>query len=138
MHSPNVAFRAAAGVLGGWLAIMPPTVLTLALRIDEWDGSPSTYANILAAGWLTMLLALVVSGRVSDRLFIRTGSRSLLVRVGASLIAVSGVLLALAPNAGWLAAAWIFIQIPAAMVITSALASVVMHCHRIAGDWHRG
>jgi MFS family permease len=122
MNSSRPAVRAGAGVLGGWLAILPPSVLTLALRKDEWSVSATTYANLLAVGWLTMLIALVVSGRLNDSLLSRTGSRLLFVRVGAPLIAVSGVLLAIAPTVNWLFAAWIFAQIPAAMVITTALA----------------
>jgi len=61
-------------------------------------------------------------GRIGDLVFAGTGSRALLVRIGAPLIAVSGVLLAVAPTPGWLAAAWIVAQVPAAMVITTSLA----------------
>lgn len=123
MRPGNLTVWATGGVLGGWLAIMPASVVTLALRVGEWQAEPSTYANILAAGWLTMLVSLIVIGRIGDVVLARTGSRALLVRFGAPLIAVSGVLLAVAPTPGWLAAAWIVAQVPAAMVITTALAA---------------
>jgi len=122
MNSSRPAARAAAGVLGGWLSVLPPSVLTLALRTDEWNVSATMYANILAVGWLAMLISLVVTGRFNDSLEARTGSRLLFVRAGAPLIAVSGVLLAIAPSFNWLFAVWIFAQIPAAMVVTAALA----------------
>jgi MFS family permease len=120
---PPVA-KVALGVLGGWLAIMAPAVVTIALRLQEFDSSglPSTYAMILSIGWLTMMVALVASGVVGDAVRARTGSRVLLARVGVPLLAVGGVLLAVAPSAAWLLATWILVQIPSAMVVTTAMA----------------
>ena len=118
------AVKIALGVLGGWLAIMAPAVVTIALRLQEFDvsGLPSTYALILSLGWLTMMVALVVSGAVGDVVRARTGSRVLLARIGAPLILVGGVLLAIAPSPGWLMLTWVLVQIPSAMVVTTALA----------------
>ena len=118
------AVKIALGVLGGWLAIMAPAVVTIALRLQEFDGSglPSTYALILSLGWLTMMVALIVSGAVGDAVRTRTGSRALLARIGVPLMAVGGVLLAIAPSPGWLMLIWILVQIPSAMVVTTALA----------------
>lgn len=117
-------FRVAGGVLGGWLAIMAPAVVTLALRLREFDasGMPSFYALTLSVGWLTMLVALISLGQVSDRLRVRTGNRTLLPRIGVPLLALSGVALALAPDPGWLLAAWVVTQVPASAVIATALA----------------
>ena len=118
------AVKIALGVLGGWLAIMAPAVVTIALRLQEFDGSglPSTYALILSLGWLTMMVALIVSGAIGDAVRTRTGSRALLARIGVPLMAVGGVLLAIAPSPGWLMLIWILVQIPSAMVVTTALA----------------
>lgn len=113
-----------SGVLGGWLAIMPPTVVTLALRLREFDpsGLPVLYSTILAAGWAAMIVALIGFGRLGDLVRERTGSRALLARIGAPLMLVTGALLALAPSPGWLLVAWVLAQAPSAMVITTALA----------------
>lgn len=118
------ALKVAMGVLGGWLAITAPGVVTIALRLWEFDpsGLPSTYALTLALGWLTLIAALVISGWIGDALQRRTSTRTLLARVGVPLIAVGGVLLAIAPSPGALAVAWVLVQIPSAMVITTALA----------------
>jgi MFS family permease len=113
-----------SGVLGGWLAIMPPTVVTLALRLREFDSSglPVVYSVILAAGWAAMIVALIGFGRLGDLVRERTGSRALLARIGAPLMLVTGVVLALAPSPEWLLVAWVVAQAPSAMVITTALA----------------
>lgn len=122
MGASGITVRAGAGVLGGWLAIMPAAVVTLTLRVDALGGNASDYATMLAVGWLVMVVALIGAGRLSDALLRRTGQRALLVRIGVPLIALSGVCLAAAPTPAWLAAAWIFAQIPSAMVITTSLA----------------
>lgn len=124
MVTVSPAAKIALGVLGGWLAIMAPAVVTIALRLQAFDpsGLPSTYALILSVGWLTMIVALVVSGAVGDAVRARTGSRVVLARIGVPLIAVGGVLLAVAPSPGWLLLIWVVVQIPSAMVVTTALA----------------
>lgn len=118
------ALKIAMGVLGGWLAITAPGVVTIALRLREFDpsGLPSTYALTLALGWLTLIAALVISGWIGDALQRRTSTRAPLARVGVPLMAVGGVLLAIAPSPSALAVAWVVVQIPSAMVITTALA----------------
>lgn len=116
--------RIVGGVLGGWLAIMAPAVVTLALRLREFDptGMPSFYALMLALGWLVMLVALIALGTLGDRLRARTGSRVLLARLGVPLLAVSGVALVLAPDPATLLVVWLLAQIPASAVVTTALA----------------
>lgn len=116
--------RIVGGVLGGWLAIMAPAVVTLALRLRDFDstGMPSFYALMLALGWLTMLTALIALGMLGDRLRARTGSRVLLARVAVPLLLMSGVALALAPDPATLLGVWLLAQIPASAVVTTALA----------------
>ena len=118
------AVKIALGVLGGWLAITAPGVVTIALRLREFDpsGLPSTYALTLALGWLTLIVALIASGAIGDAVHRRTSSRAPLARIGVPLMAVGGVLLALAPSPGALAVVWVVVQIPSALVITTALA----------------
>ena len=124
MRSRSPVAMVAGATLGGWMAIMAPAVVTIALRLREFDpsGLPSQYALTLALGWLTMMAALVLAGYWGDAIRRRTASRAPLARIGVPLIAVGGVLLALAPSPGWLLVIWIAVQIPSAMVITTALA----------------
>ena len=124
MRSRTLVAMVAGATLGGWMAIMAPAVVTIALRLREFDpsGLPSQYALILALGWLTMMAALVISGTWGDAIRRRTESRALVARIGVPLIALGGVLLALAPSPDWLLVTWIVVQIPSAMVITTALA----------------
>ena len=116
--------RITGGVLGGWLTIMAPAVVTIALRLRDFDesGLPTFYARTLTVGWLTLLVALILAGRLGDRIYAHLGSRVLLARVGVPLFAITGLFLALAPTPNWLLAAWIAVQIPAALVVTTALA----------------
>lgn len=120
----NAAPKVVMGVTGGWLAIMAPAVVTIALRLLEFDpsGLPTTYAMILALGWLSMIVALIVSGSWSDATQRRLSNRASQARIAVPLIAVGGALLAIAPSPAWLAAAWVVVQIPSAIVLTAALA----------------
>lgn len=124
MPSGLPLIRITGGVLGGWLAIMAPAVVTIALRLREFDdsGLPAFYARTLTAGWLTLLVALILAGRLGDRIHARLGSRVILARVGVPFLAITGLLLALAPTPNLLLVAWIAVQIPAALVVTTALA----------------
>lgn len=118
------AIKVPLGVLGGWLAVMAPAVVTIALRLREFDpsGLPSTYALILALGWLTMIIALLAAGVIGDAVHRRLSTRTPLARIGVPLTAVGGVLLAIAPSPVWLAVVWAGVQVPSAIVITTALA----------------
>ena len=118
------AIKVPLGVLGGWLAVMAPAVVTIALRLREFDpsGLPSTYALILALGWLTMIIALLAAGVIGDGVHRRLSTRTPLARIGVPLTAVGGVLLAIAPSPVWLAVVWAGVQVPSAIVITTALA----------------
>ena len=118
------AIKVPLGVLGGWLAVMAPAVVTIALRLREFDpsGLPSTYALILALGWLTMIIALLAAGVIGDGVHRRLSTRTPLARIGVPLTAVGGVLLAIAPSPVWLAVVWAGVQVPSAIVITMALA----------------
>ena len=78
MRSRSLVAMVAGATLGGWMAIMAPAVVTIALRLREFDpsGLPSFYALTLALGWLTMMAALVTSGFWGDAIRRRTASRA--------------------------------------------------------------
>lgn len=129
MAPRSITFAAASAILGGWLPIMAPGVVTIALRLGDFESTAldSTYALALAAGWLAMIASLIAAGYASDALVRRGLSRTVLVRVSIPLIALGGALMALAPSAVWLALVWALIQVPAALVITTALAEGGAH-----------
>lgn len=129
MASRSITFASASAILGGWLPIMAPAVVTIALRLGEFESTAldSTYAITLALGWLSMIASLVAAGYASDALDRRESSRTWLVRLSIPLIAVGGIVMAAAQSTAWLAIAWVVIQLPSAMVITTALAEGGAH-----------
>lgn len=120
------ALRAAGGVLGGWLSIMPPSVVTLALRLREMDpsGLPSTYSVILASGWLACICGLIAFGHLSDLVLRRRGSRRLVIAGALPALGVTSVLLALSPTPLLLGAAWVAAQLPASALVAASSARV--------------
>lgn len=124
MGARGAIARITLAVLGGWLAIMPGAVLILALRMREFDpsGLPTHYSMTLACGWLVMIVSLIALGQAGDVLERRGRSRLLLVRMAVPLLPVTGVALALASTPLQLSAAWTLAQVPAAAIVTSALA----------------
>ncbi len=116
--------RISLAVLGGWLTIMPASVLTLALRMREFDpsGLPTQYSLTLAVGWLIMIVGLIGFGQLGDVMEQRGHSRVVLIRWATPLLPIAGATLMLAPTPSVLTLAWAFAQVPAAAILTSALA----------------
>jgi MFS family permease len=114
----------AIGVFAGWIIVMPATVLTLALRSYQLLGenSASEYSILLAAGWLTLILSLSVSGRVSDLVARKFDSWKPVILFGIFGTASLGYLLSQANSFTALAITWLAIQLPAAAIVSSALA----------------
>ena len=103
---------------------MPSTVITLALCIDQLTGTSgsSEYSLILGAGWLTLILALEVMGRLSDKLFVRTGNRSMLIWFGAIGTVLLGLAFASVNTLALTAIIWCALQFPAAAIVSTSLA----------------
>lgn len=118
------AVRVALAVLGGWLAVMPHAVLTMALRLRELDASgvPGLYSAALAVGWLALMAGLVGFGVLGDALERRGHPRRILLSGALPAIVVTGAMLSLASSPGMLAVAWVLAQMPAAAVVATALA----------------
>lgn len=117
-------FIPALGVFAGWIILMPNTVITLALCIDKITGTSgsSEYSLILGAGWLTLILALEVMGRLSDKLFVRSGTRSTLIWFGAIGTVLLGLAFASVDTLALSALIWCALQFPAAAIVSSSLA----------------
>lgn len=111
-------------VVGAWIVVFTPAVLTLSLRMREIDPQNflDAYPAALTAGWLTLMASLVAVGWIGDRLTQHLGSRPTIARWGVFLLAFCGLGLAFAPTNQLVTLAWILLQVPAAMVISSALA----------------
>jgi MFS family permease len=114
----------AIGVFAGWIIVMPATVLTLALRSDQLLGenSASKYSILLAAGWLALMLSLSVFGRASDVSVQKFDSRKPIILFGIVGAASLGYLLGQANSFTTLAITWLAMQLPAAAIVSSALA----------------
>lgn len=115
------SWPAVLAVGAGWLTVMPSSILTVALRMQEIDAPPVVYSLILTAGWAALIGAVSVFGRLSDRRrsdlpWIR---RSLLV----SIIATIVLNLALAETFSdtLLLVLWMLLQIPAAAIVAIAM-----------------
>ena len=121
---PSAIAKISLAVLGAWLCVMPSSVLTLALRLREFDdsGLPTEYSWAIGAGWLMLIGALVGFGMVGDALERRGRSRTLLVPWAVPLLVVTSVVLVASSTAQLLTVAWIGLQAPVGAVITSALA----------------
>ena len=124
MRQSAAVAKIALAVLGGWLAVMPSAVLTIALRLHEFDpsGLPTQYSQVLAVGWLTLMSGLIGFGHLGDRLEHRGHSRIRLVRLALPVLVVASGLMALAGTATQLGLAWTLMQVPASAIVTSALA----------------
>jgi MFS family permease len=116
---------ASAAVVGGWLIVMPGSVLTLALRLSEFGAATNTtdYSVILALGWLSLIVSLIACGKLSDALQQRYSTRSYLILATSPLLVVAAFILFSARTPEVLGAGWILIQVPAAAIIATALAT---------------
>jgi MFS family permease len=119
-----VHFIPALGVFSGWIIVMPATVLTLAARVDEIDsGTGDTkYSLALSAGWISLIVALFLMGRIGDAYRAKYGTRSAVIGFGILGAAIFGYALGQANAITSLALIWCLIQFPAAAIITSSLA----------------
>ncbi len=124
MRQSGAVAKIVLAVLGGWLTVMPSSVLTIALRMREFDpsGLPTEYSVMLATGWMAMIVGLIGFGQLGDRLEAQGGSRVSILHAALPLLIAAGITLALAQSPAQLAWAWAFAQLPASATVTSALA----------------
>lgn len=116
---------AVTAVIGGWLIVMPGSVLTLALRMSEFGEATNTtdYSAILALGWLTLIVSLIAIGKLSDVLLKRYSTRRYLLLISMPILVIAAFILMTASTPEALGAGWILIQVPAATIIATALAT---------------
>jgi MFS family permease len=119
-------FIVSLAVFGGWLAILPGSVETLFVHLAELnaDNLEVSYALLLGIGWAVFMVALVFGGQLGDR---SASSRRTIIIIGICGLVAGGLWMLLATSALSLMIAWAAIQIPAALVVSSALALALTH-----------
>lgn len=119
-------FIVSLAVFGGWLAILPGSVETLFLHLAELDAEnlEVSYALLLGVGWAVFMVALIFGGQRGDR---SASSRRTIIIVGICGLVAGGLWMLLTTSALSLMIAWAAIQIPAALVVSSALALALTH-----------
>lgn len=98
---------------GTWLALLPATQVTLALRIAQIapQDKAAALSLVLAAGAAVALVAQNIFGALSDRTTSRFGMRRPWIAVGAVAGMASLGFLATAPSIGLLVLAWALTQL---------------------------
>ncbi|MFI9208332.1 MFS transporter [Streptomyces sp. NPDC053253] len=96
-----------------WLALLPPTQVTLALRVQQIapHDKAAVLSLVLTVGAAVALVAQNVFGMLSDRTTSRFGMRRPWIVVGALLGVASLGFLATAQSVGGLVAAWALTQL---------------------------
>ncbi|RIX28567.1 MFS transporter [Amnibacterium setariae] len=112
-RSRYAAFAIPIAILGWSIALIPPLVVVIALRLREID--PGTAAGnlslVLGVGALFSLVANPLAGRFSDRTTSRIGMRKPWVFSGAAIGYVGIVVIAFAPSAPVVLLGWAIAQV---------------------------
>lgn len=108
-------------VLGGWLMVLPGSVVVVALRLDQLGADATGYSLTLAAGWTVLVVSLIVCGRLGDRVRDRSGSRVMVGKLAMPVAAACAMFLASADSVVVLSSAWVALQVPAGALIATAV-----------------
>lgn len=100
-------------ILGWSIALIPPLVVTIALRLREIDtaNSATNLSIVLGVGALFSLVSNPLAGRFSDRTRSRIGMRKPWIFGGSAVGYVGIVIIAFAPNVGVLLLGWAITQV---------------------------
>jgi MFS family permease len=100
-------------ILGWAIALIPPLVVVIALRLREIDPStaPANLSLVLGVGALFSLVANPLAGRFSDRTTSRIGMRKPWVFSGAAIGYIGIVVIAFAPSAPVVLLGWAVAQV---------------------------
>jgi MFS family permease len=100
--------------IAAWTTILAPVVITLAVRVGEVS-TPEDRATqlglILGIGAFGALVAAPVWGAISDRTSARVGKRKLWMMLGAGMLLIGLLVMALAPNVLVLGIGWFVCQV---------------------------
>ncbi|MBB4684392.1 MFS transporter [Amycolatopsis jiangsuensis] len=129
-------FAIPLALLGFSIALVPPLVITIALRLRELDltGAAADLGLILGVGAFFSLLANPLAGRFSDRTTSRLGMRKPWIFSGAAIGYAGIVLIAFAPSVPVVLIGWSIAQIG----LNFALAALVAMLPDQIGPGRRG
>jgi hypothetical protein len=119
----RVATRSLAVVAlsGAWLPIAFSSAVLLPQRVEQLVAGPrwsATYAALSAAGWLTVVIGLTLSGHLRDAGRLRSARDARTIRLLALAVLVTGAVLPLADDVATLAILWILALVPASLSVT--------------------
>ncbi|WP_285101394.1 MFS transporter [Promicromonospora sp. MEB111] len=131
---PQVAVPLA--ILGFSIALVPPLVVTIALRLRELDldNAAADLGLILGVGAIFSLIANPLAGRFSDRTTSRLGMRKPWIFSGAAVGYAGIVVIAFAPNVPLVLVGWSIAQVG----LNFALAALVAMLPDQVGPERRG
>ncbi|SES32473.1 MFS transporter [Lentzea albida] len=131
---PQIAIPLA--ILGFSIALVPPLVITIALRLRELDldGAGAALGLVLGVGAVFSLIANPLAGRFSDRTTGRLGMRKPWIFSGAALGYAGIVVIAVAPNVAVVLVGWSIAQVG----LNFALAALVAMLPDQIGPERRG
>lgn len=131
---PQIAIPLA--ILGFSVALVPPLVITIALRLRELDldGAGAALGLVLGVGAVFSLIANPLAGRFSDRTTGRLGMRKPWIFSGAAIGYAGIVVIAVAPNVPVVLVGWSIAQVG----LNFALAALVAMLPDQIGPERRG
>jgi MFS family permease len=100
--------------VAAWTTILAPVVITLAVRVGQVASPEDRAAQlgiILGIGAFGALVAAPIWGAISDRTTARIGRRKLWMLLGAVMLLIGLVVMALAPNVVVLGIGWMICQV---------------------------
>jgi MFS family permease len=111
--SPAFSVSVTGAFLGVYVALLPATTVTLALRVQQIDpaGKAGSLSLVLGVGALVALVAQNLFGALSDRTTSRFGMRAPWIAAGVVLGVASLAGLAYAPSVPTLTLAWSAVQL---------------------------
>lgn len=109
-----------AASFGGWLAIMTPAVITIAVSFDNASKSSLVgYSLVIALGWLSLIGSVFVAPKILKTVA-RVHQERLLLAVCLGSIPVTAYVMSASESVLALAALWTTMQLPAAILVVAA------------------
>jgi hypothetical protein len=106
---------------GAWLPIAFSSAVLLPQRVEQLVAGPgwsATYAALSAAGWLTVVIGLTLSGHLRDAGRLRSARDARTIRLLALAVLFTGAVLPLADDVATLAVLWVLALLPASFSVT--------------------
>ena len=113
--------RDVVALSGAWLPIAFSSAVLLPQRVEQLVAGPgwsATYAALSAAGWLTVVIGLTLSGHLRDGGRLRTAHDARTIRLLALAVLVSGGALPFAEDVATLGVLWVLALLPASFSVT--------------------